>query len=141
MEFNALIPELAVTDCAASLDFYCDILGFEIAFDRPEEGFAFLTMGDAQLMLDQIDMGRTFELEDAPFEYPLGRGVNFQIRVDTIEPMVDALTEANIEFFIPLEERWYRRGDFEVGNRQFVVMDPDGYLLRFFEELGERALV
>ncbi len=26
----------------------------------------------------------------------------------------------------------------EVGNRQFVVQDPDGYLLRFFSDLGER---
>jgi hypothetical protein len=25
-----------------------------------------------------------------------------------------------------------------VGNRQFVVIDPDGYLLRFFTSLGRR---
>jgi hypothetical protein len=38
-----------------------------------------------------------------------------------------------------LEERWYRRGDTRLGNHQFVVADPDGYLLRFFQDLGERA--
>jgi len=27
-----------------------------------------------------------------------------------------------------------------VGNRQFVVPDPDGYLLRFFQDLGERPI-
>ncbi|HEY0476960.1 MAG TPA: hypothetical protein VGD37_05520 [Kofleriaceae bacterium] len=37
-----------------------------------------------------------------------------------------------------MEERWYRRNDHEVGNRQFVVADPDGYLLRFFGDLGQR---
>lgn len=36
------------------------------------------------------------------------------------------------------EEAWYRKGDFEVGQRQFLVQDPDGYLLRLVEGLGER---
>ena len=40
--------------------------------------------------------------------------------------------------FRPLEAAWYRRGDHEVGNLQFLVQDPDGYLLRFFSDLGER---
>lgn len=26
------------------------------------------------------------------------------------------------------------------GNRQFVVADPDGYLLRFFSDLGQRPV-
>jgi hypothetical protein len=41
--------------------------------------------------------------------------------------------------FLPMEERWYRRDAQEVGNRQFVVMDPDGYLLRIIGDLGTRA--
>lgn len=39
-----------------------------------------------------------------------------------------------------MEERWYRVNEQETGNRQFVVADPDGYLLRFFEDLGLRPL-
>jgi hypothetical protein len=46
---------------------------------------------------------------------------------------------ANIPLYLPLEEKWYRRDGTEVGNRQFVVADPDGYLVRPFEDLGERA--
>jgi hypothetical protein len=45
-----------------------------------------------------------------------------------------------VPLFVPLEERWYRRDDVLLGNRQFLVQDPDGYLLRFFEDLGERPL-
>ncbi|MHB1100560.1 MAG: bleomycin resistance protein [Burkholderiales bacterium] len=138
MHFNAVIPEFAVTNCAASLRFYCDVLGFEVAYERPEEGFAFITFGEAQLMIDQIDKGRNFEIEDAPLEYPYGRGLNVQIRVDAVVPLVDALAAAGIKLHLSLEEKWYRKGDVELGNRQFVVMDPDGYLLRFFEDLGER---
>jgi hypothetical protein len=35
-------------------------------------------------------------------------------------------------------EKWYRAGDRELGQRQFLVQDPDGYLLRFCQDLGER---
>ena len=41
---------------------------------------------------------------------------------------------------VPLEERWYARGDTEIGHRQFVVADPDWYLLRFHEPLGVRGV-
>ncbi len=139
MAFNALIPELAVTDCAASLRFYCDLLGFSVAYARPEEGFAFLGRGAAQLMLDEIGRGRTFDA-DGPLVPPLGRGLNLQIRVDAVAPVLAGLAAAGWPLTLPLEERWYRRDDEELGNRQFVVADPDGYLLRCFEDLGPRPL-
>ncbi len=69
---------------------------------------------------------------------PLGRGLNLQIEVDAVAPMLIALGGAGWPLFLPLEERWYRRDHEELGNRQFVVADPDGYLLRFFEGLGSR---
>ena len=53
---NALVPELSVRDCAASLRFYRDILGFAVRYQRPEEGFAYLALGEAELMLDQIGL-------------------------------------------------------------------------------------
>ena len=37
-----------------------------------------------------------------------------------------------------MEEKWYRKNDTEVGNKQFLVQDPDGYILRFFQNLGMR---
>ncbi|MGR6431784.1 bleomycin resistance protein [Rhizobium sp. PAMB 3174] len=135
---NALVPELAVTDCAASLSFYCDLLGFNVLYERPEEGFAFLARGEAQLMLDEIGKGRTFE--PAPLTPPLGLGVNFQILVTDLAAILDRLQNAGVDLFLPLEEKWYRRDDHEVGNRQFIIADPDGYLLRLFEDCGERPL-
>lgn len=138
MHFNALIPELAVTDCAKSLAFYCDILGFEIAYQRPEEGFAFLTFGEAQLMLDQADVGRTFAADNAPLARPFGRGQNLQISAHSIAPLVEALAKNNIVLTLEPEEKWYRQNDHELGVRQFVVADPDGYLLRFSQSLGQR---
>ncbi|MBZ0300245.1 MAG: VOC family protein [Anaerolineae bacterium] len=136
MKFNALVPELSVSNFSKSLDFYTRILGFSVAYDRPEEGFAFLVLGEAQLMLDQIGDGRTWQT--AALDFPLGRGINFEIEVDSIQPLLTRLQENNIPLFLPPEEKWYRVDDYESGNRQFLVQDPDGYLLRFTEDIGQR---
>ncbi|PRY19532.1 hypothetical protein CLV78_12121 [Aliiruegeria haliotis] len=100
----ALVPELAVTDWKVSRDFYRDALGFTVAYERPDEGFACLRSGDAVLMVDQIGLGRTFV--PAPFEAPLGRGINLQIRVARLGPILGAIGQAGIAPFLPLEENW-----------------------------------
>lgn len=137
---NALVPELAVSDWRRSRSFYREILGFECVYERPEEGFCYLRLGEAELMIDQIGEGRSFDSGHLPDAYPFGRGLNVQIRVLSVAPMLDALARAGYPLFLPVEEKWYRAGGVELGNRQFIVADPDGYLLRFFEDLGERPV-
>jgi catechol 2,3-dioxygenase-like lactoylglutathione lyase family enzyme len=137
---NALVPEFAVTDWQTSRRFYCDLIGFSVLYERPEEGFSYLVLGDAQLMIDQIGLGRTFGIDEAPLEMPFGRGMNVQIRVPSTNAILLRLAEAGLTPYLPLEDKWYRRDEGEVGNRQFVVLDPDGYMLRLFEELGERTV-
>jgi catechol 2,3-dioxygenase-like lactoylglutathione lyase family enzyme len=137
---NALVPELGVSDWQTSRAFYCDLVGFAVAYERPEEGFSYLTLGEAQLMIDQIGIGRTFWIEEAPLEKPFERGLNLQIRVPSVDDILARLAAAGVSLYLPLEEKWYRRDDHEVGNRQFVVADPDGYLLRLFEDMETRTL-
>ncbi|MFD2173284.1 bleomycin resistance protein [Rhodobacter lacus] len=137
---NALVPELAVSDWRRSKAFYCAQLGFSCAYERPEEGFCYLRLGEAELMLDQIGAGRSFDGGHLPSAYPFGRGVNLQIRVPALAPLHAALARHGTPLFLPVEEKWYRTGATESGNRQFIVADPDGYLLRFFEDLGTRPL-
>ena len=52
---NKLVPELSVSSFEKSLDFYTRVLGFSVAYQREEEGFAFLTINGAQLMIDELD--------------------------------------------------------------------------------------
>jgi hypothetical protein len=90
-------------------------------------------------MVDQIAKTRTWKTGE--FEHPLGRGVNLQIQtVEKLDTLLSRLRRNNVPLFMEPEEKWYRKGDHEVGNRQFLVQDPDGYLLRFFEDLGTRKL-
>ena len=41
-KWAALVPELSVAQMRPSLAFWCGLLGFSIAFDRPAARFAFL---------------------------------------------------------------------------------------------------
>ena len=141
MTENALVPELSVQDWQRSRSFYLSIIGFEVLYERPEEGFSYLALGEAQLMIDQIGVGRTFTVGDAAFSYPLGRGVNLQLRVPDLGAILKRVEASGITPVIAPEERWYRRDGMEIGNRQFVLADPDGYLIRPFESLGTRPFM
>lgn len=138
-KWAALVPELAVTDVRASLDFYTRLLGFSVVFDRPETRFAYLQLGEAQLMLDQHAEGVGWQT-GAVLERPFGRGVNLQIEVLALEPMLTRLAEADYPLLVQPEENWYRIGEVLSGAREFLVQDPDGYLLRFSQHLGEKPV-
>lgn len=141
-DFRArLVPELLVTDIQASLAFWHTVLGFPVKYDRPEEGFAYLDLDGAQLMLCQRDRGaleRRGIWDTGLLEYPFGRGINLEIRVDDLKAHIDHLAAAGVPLFFGPEERWYRKGATEVGVRQCLVQDPDGYLVRLQEKLGDR---
>ena len=136
---SALVPELHCSDLDKSLDFYVRILGFSVLYARPEDRFAFLDRGGAELMLEEYAAGARM-LAKAPLEQPYGRGINFQIRVEDADALHTAVVSAGLPVFLPLEERWYRRDDAEIGARQFIVEDPDGYLLRLHHDMGTRPV-
>ena len=140
MHSQKVVPELYCSDLALSLSFYVNVCGFDILYDRPEERFAYLSHNGAELMLEQpVDGDRVF-LAAVP-ERPYGRGINLQIEVGDVEFLHERVVAAGNRIVVPIEERWYRVGSNKLGQRQFVVMDPDGYLLRFWSSLGSRAAV
>jgi hypothetical protein len=55
--------------------------------------------------------------------------------------LVRRLSEAGIALRKPVEDNWYRNNQILHGERNFLVQDPDGYLLRFAESLGDRPVV
>ncbi len=132
-----LVPEFYVTDFRRSLAFYTEILGFSVAYDRPEERFAYLERDGAELMIEQtVDPARMFNV--GALDHPLGRGMSLQIEARNVDALYAAAEAARAPMVRAMEERWYRSGASEVGNRQFWVQDPDGYVLRFFQDLGRR---
>lgn len=137
--FARLTPELLITDLTRSLHFWVDMIGFRVAYDRPEEGFAYLDLDGAQVMLETHHPASRQWLT-GPLEAPLGRGINFEIAVPAVEPILARLEAAGWPLFMAVEDKWYRAGEVEMGQRQFLVQDPDGYLLRPAASLGSRPV-
>ncbi|MEZ8021403.1 MULTISPECIES: bleomycin resistance protein [Vibrio] len=134
--WNPMVPELSVSNFEASLSFYVDVLGFSVRIKRENPDFVYLEQEQVQIMLEQItDSGWiTGELVT-----PLGRGVNFQIELSDLDPLAERLKKANVRFFRDLKETWYDIGEKLSGEREFLIQDLDGYLLRFTQHLGEKA--
>ena len=126
MEFNSLIPELSVTDINISKDFYLS-LGFKIKYERPENKFCFLELENNQIMIEQInDNWNTGNLE-----YPFGRGINISMSISNVEELYNKITSQNIKIFKELEVHKDKVDDKEYEDKEFLIQDPDGYLLRF----------
>jgi catechol 2,3-dioxygenase-like lactoylglutathione lyase family enzyme len=131
----ALVPEILVTDLDRSLAFYVDLCGFRTRFIRPEDGFAYLERGQAQIMLEEVAEDRWQTADLSP---PFGRGINLQIEVADVLSLHARVTDAGWPLFRPITTQWYREGRIEHGQTEFLLQDPDGYLIRFMQPLGQR---
>lgn len=137
INWNKNIPELSVTNLENSLKFYKSI-GFKIEYDRPENKFVFISLGDIQFMLQEITDDDKWSI--APLSYPFGNGINFQLEVNNLDQIYNNLKTNNYKIAFEIEENWYRQDNKLLGNKEFLVQDPDGYLLRFSEDLGEKEV-
>ena len=122
-----MIPELSVFDIEQTKRFYND-LGFKIEYERPEEKFVFMSFQDSQFMFEQIhDNGWNI----GELIYPLGRGINFSIAIDDIEGLYKLVKTLNLEIYRELNRSIYQVNGTEETQTEFLIQDPNGYLLRF----------
>ena len=137
LEFSKNIPELSVTNLENSLNFY-KTAGFKVEYDRPENKFAFISLGEIQFMLQEIANNDKWNV--APLSYPFGNGINFQLEVENLDEIYNSFKNSNYKITFDIEENWYRQDNKLLGNKEFLIQDPDGYLLRFSEDLGEKEV-
>lgn len=135
MNRNKLVPELIVMNLEKSKAFWIDLIGFKIMYQREEEHFVYLDLNGVQFMLEQFQEDQWITAE---LNYPFCRGINFQVEVDQIDAILERLININWPLYQLPEEKWYRVDQAEYGQKQFLVKDPDGYLLRLVQVLGER---
>ena len=129
MRFNKLIPELTVTNIEKSRIFY-ENLGFKIMYERKEDKFIFLELNQNQIMIQEDND----VWETGPLEYPFGRGINISMEVKDVEKIKQNLLKINYPLFQDIKESIYRVNEKEYIDKEFLVQDPDGYLLRFTQE-------
>ena len=126
MKFNSLIPELSVTDISKSLAFY-QKLGFQVKYQREESKFYFLELEENQLMIEQINEHWNVGV----LEYPFGRGINISMTLQDIVAFYEKVKSLKIPLFQELSTQEYRVQDQVYLDKEFLLQDPDGYLLRF----------
>lgn len=126
-DWAALVPELMVSDLTRSLDVYTRLFGFVVNYTRP--GFAYLSLGRVQWMLEQVRPDNSWLT--GPLERPFGRGINFQVQIPDVHALYQRLLDIDYPIFVPLKTSRYAEGDVIHEQTEFLVLDPDGYLLRF----------
>jgi hypothetical protein len=64
-------------------------------------------------------------------EYPFGRGINISMTINDVEKYYNELKEKEVKMFKELEVHYYKVNDITYNDKEFLIQDPDGYLLRF----------
>lgn len=137
MKFNTLLPELYVESFERSIFFYSQILQWKIEYTRESPRFAFLSYFGSQIMIQEL---LPSDLEQEQLRPPYGKGMNFQIETPTVQKIIDQLKKHDYPLKRGIKESWYEDGEVAYGCREILVSDPDGYLLRFSQDVGEKIL-
>jgi lactoylglutathione lyase len=125
-ELKKLTPNLVVSNVERSIAFYRDALGFAVTTTVPDASpfvFAILQSGGVEIFLNAP--------EPAIAEYPafakrpIGGTLTLYIDVQGIKSLYDTL-KSTVPIVNPLEKKFY-------GVTEFVIQDPDGYLITFGE--------
>ena len=126
LKFNSLIPELRVSNIEKSKEFYLK-LGFKVMYERKEDKFYFLQLENNQIMIEEdLKEWKTGELE-----YPFGRGINLSMEVSNVDELYRKIKEEKLTIFEELKSKEYKVGNEISYDKEFLIQDPDGYLLRF----------
>ena len=126
MKFNSLIPELSVSNIEISKKFYLNI-GFKIKYERLDDKFVFLERENNQIMIEEINEN----WNTGKLEYPFGRGINLSMSIKDLDNYYNKLMNKNIKFFKKLMINEYEVNNNVYYDKEFLIQDPDGYLLRF----------
>ncbi len=117
-----------VNDVDAAIPFYTGILGFKLDI-HPAPGFARLTKGNLQLLLNKPGAGGAGQsMDDGRVPAPGGWN-RFQIEVEDLAATVDTMKRAGCRF----------RHEIVVGTggKQILAEDPSGNCVELFEPFRE----
>ena len=133
--WNSVVAEMMVRDYPTSLAWWTGPMGFALVFERPAQKLAFVQHPDgAQVMIYERDG----DWEVGPMEPPFGRGAVIQVFVTDVAAVHARF--AGQPLYVDLRDKWRDWGDRLGGQREFLVQDPDGYLIMVAQHIGTRPL-
>ena len=113
-----------VSDVDAAIPFYTGMLGFKLEM-HPAPGFASLSRGDLQLLLNRPGAGGAGQAVPAG-QHPAPGGWNrIQLEIENLEATVASLKSAGARF----------RNEIVTGNggKQILIEDPSGNPIELFQ--------
>ena len=117
--------QLRTTNLEESINFYVDVLGFELEF-RYEDFYAGIIIGKTHLHLKLVD--------DPDPSIPFvreGGHIHLFISIDDVDTEAHRLSELGVKPFLePYDPPW--------GNREFYITDNQGHVLAYSQG-GEQS--
>ena len=121
VDFIRSAPTLPVRNVLKSLDFYCDMLGFETGGVWGEPPcFAIVGRGTITLFLDQVP-------DDMPV--PNNHGWAAYLYVTDVDGLAAEFSAKGVDITRGPEDAPY-------GCREIDILDPDGHLIGFGQDLN-----
>jgi len=124
----SVMPMIQVEAVDDVRDFYVDKLGFEhrmaVVGKDGTLDFCNLVLGDAALMFMRSPEG-------GPATAASGdQAVELYVEVDDVDGHHTTIRDRGVDVLDPLTDQWW-------GDRTFVVSDPNGYRVWFFQKIAE----
>ncbi len=129
-EMKSLTANLMVADVNETIDFYRDVLGFQLVMSVPEGGkfdWAMMSNGGAQIMFQAI--GSVTEEYPAFKDTEVGGSLVLFIVLEGIDEFHESIKD-KAKIVVDLHDTFY-------GMREFSIEDNNGYVLTFAEELEQ----
>lgn len=123
---ESISPNLLADNVNASVDFYTKYLGFTLIASVPETGefgWAMVQRDTVTIMFQSL---KSIE-EDVPgLNLKKGASGTFFIKMKGVDEMYNSV-KGKVEIPMDMRTTFY-------GTREFIVKDPDGYLMMFAED-------
>lgn len=116
--YMKVFPTITANDLKASREFYERALGFEVVEKWEHEGQVMglqMRAGGVDLYLSQDDFAKGKDREK-------GVGMRFFLVCDNVDAAAQRVEQSGYEFTQPLADQ-------DWGSRDFVVTDPDGFVI------------
>lgn len=127
---KSLTANLMVADVNETVDFYRDVLGFQLVMSLPEGGnydWAMMSNGGAQIMFQALDS--LVEEYPAFSDSAVGGSLVLFIVLEGIDEFHESIKD-KAKIVVDLHDTFY-------GMREFAIEDNNGYVLTFAEELEQ----
>ena len=127
---NKITANLMMKDVNSSVDFYRDVLGFELVMSVPESGkldWAMMKAGGAEVMFQSRE---SVAEEYPPFaDMPIGGSLMLYIDVVDVGELYEKV-KGKAKLVVDLHDTFY-------GAREFAIEDTDGYVLIFAQQVQQ----